>query len=186
MRDCSENSTGSAAAPTLRFADRLTPRQAPIRDHAGVDGTPILICYDGSGDAARGIEAAAALLGARRAVVLNVVLPLTGAESVAAVSPVVPAAAFEQVNTDDADTVAARGAELARAAGFEAEARVVLETPTWQGVVDAADEVNAAMIVIGSRGLDQLHEVFEGSLSHQVAAHAGRPVLIVPPPHDER
>lgn len=151
-----------------------------------MEGTPILICYDGSPDAARGIEAAAALFGARRAVVLNVAVPMTATESVAAISPVVPAAAFEEINTEDAGTVAARGAELARASGFEAEARTALETPTWQGVVDVADEVGAAAIVIGSRGLDQLHEAFEGSLSHQVAAHAGRPVLVVPPPHDER
>ncbi|HYQ10203.1 MAG TPA: universal stress protein [Gaiellaceae bacterium] len=151
-----------------------------------VDGPPILICYDGSADAARGIEAAAALFGAGRAVVLNVAVPLTAAESVAVVSPVAPAAAFEQVNTDEADTVAARGAELARASGFQAEARTILETPTWQAVVDVANEVDAAAIVIGSRGLDQLHEAFEGSLSHQVTAHAGRPVLVVPPPHNER
>jgi len=39
------------------------------------------------------------------------------------------------------------------------------------------------VIVIGSRGLSGLREMLEGSLSHQLAEHAGRPVLIVPPPH---
>jgi Universal stress protein family len=34
------------------------------------------------------------------------------------------------------------------------------------------------VIVIGSRGLSGLKEMFKGSLSHQVAEHAGRPVLI--------
>ena len=38
------------------------------------------------------------------------------------------------------------------------------------------------MIVIGSRGLSGLKEMLKGSLSHQVAEHAGRPVLIMPPP----
>jgi nucleotide-binding universal stress UspA family protein len=38
------------------------------------------------------------------------------------------------------------------------------------------------VIVIGSRGLSGAKEVFEGSVSHQVAEHARRPVLIVPPP----
>jgi nucleotide-binding universal stress UspA family protein len=37
---------------------------------------------------------------------------------------------------------------------------------------------------MGSRGLNGARELFEGSLSHQVAEHAGRPVLIVPPPQD--
>jgi len=42
------------------------------------------------------------------------------------------------------------------------------------------------VIVIGSRGLSGLKEALDGSLSHQLAQHAGRPVLIVPPPHDAR
>ncbi len=38
------------------------------------------------------------------------------------------------------------------------------------------------MIVLGSRGLTGAREALKGSLSHEVAEHAGRPVLIVPPP----
>ncbi|HEY2938173.1 MAG TPA: universal stress protein [Gaiellaceae bacterium] len=49
------------------------------------------------------------------------------------------------------------------------------------GIIDVADEVDAAVIVIGSRGLRGVSELFEGSVSHDVAEHAGRPVLIVPP-----
>jgi nucleotide-binding universal stress UspA family protein len=151
-----------------------------------MNNTPILICFDGSPGAVRAIEAAAALLGPRRAVVLDVAPPLTPAESLAAISPVVPGAAFEQLNTADASQVAGRGAELARSAGFEAEARGALGAPTWEGVVDVADELDAAVIVIGSRGLSGLREVLDGSLSHEVAEHAGRPVLIVPPAHEEQ
>jgi nucleotide-binding universal stress UspA family protein len=151
-----------------------------------VNDGPVLICYDGSADAARGIEAAATLLGARRAVVLDVALPITAAESVATISPVVPGAAFEEMNTADAGRVAARGAELARSSGFDAEARAALGAPTWETVVNVADELDAAVIVIGSRGLNGMREALAGSVSHDVAEHAGRPVLIIPPPHDER
>jgi len=38
--------------------------------------------------------------------------------------------------------------------------------------------------VMGTRGLTGIRELLDGSLSHQVAEHSGRPVLIVPPPHD--
>jgi nucleotide-binding universal stress UspA family protein len=151
-----------------------------------VTDAPILICYDGSADAARAIEAAATLLGPRRAVVLDIGPPITGAESVAMISAVVPGNAFEELNAGEAGQVASRGAEIARSSGFDAEARDVLAAPTWQGIVDAANELDAAVIVIGSRGLSGLREIVDGSLSHQVAEHAGRPVLIVPPPHDER
>jgi len=73
------------------------------------------------------------------------------------------------------------GAEQARHAGFHAEARAELSAPTWEGIVDVADEIDAAVIVLGSRGLAGARELLEGSVSHQVAEHAGRPVLIVPP-----
>jgi nucleotide-binding universal stress UspA family protein len=151
-----------------------------------MNNTPILICYDGSPGAVRAIEAAATLLGPRRAVVLDVAPPITPAESLATLSPVVPGAAFEELNTADAREVAARGAEIARSSGFDAEGRGALGAPTWEGVVDVADELDAAVIVVGSRGLSGLRETFDGSVSHDVAEHAGRPVLIVPPPRDER
>jgi nucleotide-binding universal stress UspA family protein len=142
---------------------------------------PILICYDGSDGAQRAIEVAAGLLGSRRAVVLAVGPPLTETESLAVLSPVTPAAAFEELNEDDARRRADDGAERARRVGFEAEARAELAAPTWEGITDAADELDAAVIVTGSRGLRGAGELFKGSVSHDVAEHAGRPVLIVPP-----
>jgi nucleotide-binding universal stress UspA family protein len=144
-------------------------------------GTTILICYDGSEESGHAIDAAAALLGSRRAVVLDVGPVLTEAESVAAISSVVPGTAFEDLNLDSALERARAGVERAEAAGFTAEPRGELDAPTWQGIVDVADEIDAAVIVIGSRGLKGAREVFEGSTSHNVAEHARRPVLIVPP-----
>jgi nucleotide-binding universal stress UspA family protein len=82
--------------------------------------------------------------------------------------------------------VAGQGAEIARSSGFDAEARSALVAPTWEGIVDFADELDAAVILIGSRGLSGLKEILDGSRSHQLAEHAGRPVLIVPPPHAGR
>jgi nucleotide-binding universal stress UspA family protein len=141
----------------------------------------ILICYDGSDSAKHAIDAAAEILGPRRAVVLDVGPTLTAAESIAVMAPVTPGAAFEELNEDDARERAQAGAERARGAGFEAKARADLAAPTWQGIVDIADEIDAAVIVLGSRGLGAARELLEGSVSHEVAEHAGRPVLIVPP-----
>jgi nucleotide-binding universal stress UspA family protein len=161
------------------------PCWARLRDDSDMTDAPILICYDGSADADRAITTAVTIVGSRRAVVLDVAPPITVAESVATVSSVVPGSAFEDMNTADAGRVASRGADIARSAGFDAEARSTLAAPTWEGIVDVADELDAPVIVIGSRALSGLREVLEGSLSHQVAEHAGRPVLIVPPPHGE-
>jgi nucleotide-binding universal stress UspA family protein len=109
---------------------------------------------------------------------------LTGAESYAAVTPGIDIALLEEANLAGALERAEQGAELARQAGFDAEARAELSAPTWQGVVDLADEVDAAVIVVGSRGLTGMRERLGGSVSHRVAEHSRRAVLIVPP-HDE-
>jgi nucleotide-binding universal stress UspA family protein len=131
------------------------------------------------------IASAATLLGPRHAVVLDVAPLITRAEAWRPSLPVVPGNASKELNSADAGRVVGRGAEIARASGFDAEARATLAAPRWKGIVDA-DELDAAAIVIGSRGLSGLKEILAGSVSHQVAEHAGRPVLIVPPPHEER
>ena len=141
---------------------------------------PILICYDGSEGAKRAIDAAAGLLGPRHAIVVDIGPVLTAEESLAVLGPVWPAAAFEEQNSDDELFTAREGVERARSAGFEAEARAGLAAPTWQGIVDAAEETDAVLIVLGSRALNGVRELLEGSVSQQVAEHAGRPVLIVP------
>jgi nucleotide-binding universal stress UspA family protein len=150
-------------------------------DLVDVEDGRILICYDGSASARRAIEEAAKLLGPRRAVVLDVGPLLTEAESLASLSSVVPGNAFEDLNAADATTRAREGAERARHAGFDAEPREELAAPTWEGIVDVAAAIDAALIVMGSRGLSGIREALAGSVSQQVADHAGRPVLIVPP-----
>jgi nucleotide-binding universal stress UspA family protein len=147
---------------------------------------PILICFDGSDDSRRGIQVAADLLGPRRAIVLDVEPFFTAAEAYAVSAAPLAAGELEQQSADEALARATEGAEIARAAGFAAEPRGTIAGPTWEGILDVADEVDAAVIVFGSRGLTGMREQFEGSLSHQVAEHSGRPVLIAPPPGARR
>ena len=143
---------------------------------------PILICYDGSPGSNRAVDAAAELFGSRHAVVLSVGPLTTAAESMASIASVVPGDAFEQLNESEANDRAELGAQRARTAGLDAEPRSTLDSPTWEGIVDVAEDIGAAVIVIGSRGLRGLKELAQGSVSHDVATHAKRPVLIVPPP----
>jgi nucleotide-binding universal stress UspA family protein len=78
--------------------------------------------------------------------------------------------------------IAARGATLARSSGFDAEGRGELAAPTWERIIDVADELDAPLIVLGSRGLTGIREMLNGGVCHQVAERAGRPVMVVPPP----
>jgi nucleotide-binding universal stress UspA family protein len=140
---------------------------------------PILICYDGSDDARRAIAVAAGLLSRRPAVVLEVTPPVTAEEE---------EAAFLSTGRDnlqqrlsDVRRTVHRGVQLARAHGLDASERIDVDGPVWKGVVAVADDLDASVIVVGSRGLSGAREVLEGSLSHDLARHAGRPLLIVPP-----
>jgi nucleotide-binding universal stress UspA family protein len=85
------------------------------------------------------------------------------------------------LNESDAGTRAAEGTAIARRAGFQAESRSDVSEPTWEAIVDVADDIDAAAIVMGTRALASARELFEGSVSHDVIRHAGRPVVVVPP-----
>ena len=161
--------------PSSHQSSVIRENRCETYEEAAMSDAPILICYDGSDEAKHAIDAAADLLGPRRSVVLDVGPELTTAESFAVVSPVVPGGAFEALRR------ARAGADHARSVGFDAEARATLASPTWDGIVAVADEIDAAVIVLGSRGQTGAREFLQGSISHQVAEHAGRPVLIVPP-----
>ena len=141
----------------------------------------ILVCYDGSDDAKRAVDAAAALLGPRPAVVLNVAPAMTPAEGVGTTSPPARGDAFEDLNRADALIRAEAGAARARRAGLDAEPLATIAPTTWQGIVDVADELDVSVIVIASRGRSDLRELARDSLSYDVARHTRQPVLIVPP-----
>jgi nucleotide-binding universal stress UspA family protein len=49
-----------------------------------------------------------------------------------------------------------------------------------QVLLDVADDVDADMIVVGSRGFGGFPQMLLGSTSTQLAQHSRRPVLIVP------
>ena len=144
--------------------------------------TPILICYDGSDASQRAIDAAFEILGPRKAVVLDVGSMLTFDQGVAVAAGELSGGEFEDLNTEAALEVANKGADQARAAGFDAEPRSDLAADTWEGIVDTADQIDAQVIVVGSNGHKGLRGRLEPSTLHDLAVHAGRPVLIVPKP----
>ena len=138
---------------------------------------PILICYDGSTGAQRAIAAAASLLGAQPAVVLDV----GPTQEYAALGS--EALALDEMVWEFAAARAESGAQLARDAGFRARGRADIEAPAWRGAVEVADEIGAAAIVVGSRGLCGVKALLESSFARLLALHADRPVLVIPPPN---
>lgn len=143
----------------------------------------VLIAYDGSGFAKAAIPEAGAQLGpGRTAVIATVFAPLdqTPFYGVAGV-PVEPETMTELFKSAEqaARKTAEEGAALAREAGFEAEALTSAGNPVWARLVEVADERDAGLIVIGSRGLSGVKHALLGSVASAVAQHSKRSVLIV-------
>ena len=150
-----------------------------------------LIAYDGSDDAATAIRHAGHLLGPRRAIVAHVwdslaalllhtdIRGLTGSMRETADE-------LDEEDRRDAERVAAEGAELARDAGFDAEAHALQGKPkAWPTLLAKADAVDAAVVVIGSRGQGAVKSALLGSVSSGLLHHTRWPVLVVPPTEEE-
>jgi nucleotide-binding universal stress UspA family protein len=73
------------------------------------------------------------------------------------------------------------GARRAVEHGFKASAMTVQSTEgISQAILAASDELSARLIVCGQRGRGAIRSALLGSVSHRLAAHTHRPVLIAP------
>ncbi|HUB71260.1 MAG TPA: universal stress protein [Acidimicrobiales bacterium] len=146
---------------------------------------PVLFCYDGSEGSRGAMRAAANLIEpAVEVVVLTVWEPV--AVRLALAGTFATAAIPSEAEIDDQEASLARkaaddGAQRAAGHGFKAVARTDISTkgiaPT---ILDVADEISARLIVCGQRGRGPVRAALLGSVSHALASHTHRPVLISP------
>jgi nucleotide-binding universal stress UspA family protein len=148
-------------------------------------GGPVLVCVDGSAQSEHGLHVACGLLAPLDIVVVAVWQPvaarLAESGSFGAVA-VRDHEALDDAEQAAASSAAAAGAGQAQAAGHRATSRADQADETvWEKILQVADEVDAALIVTGSRGRGALKSALLGSVSREVLSHSARPVLIVPP-----
>ncbi|MFD4295225.1 universal stress protein [Rhodococcus sp. NPDC058505] len=148
----------------------------------------MLIAYDGTENSRRAIEYAGRFLSAGRAIVITAWEPMVRqAARMSGLSGVmqpewVPDEDTEDIALTDAKTVNAEGLDLARDAGLNAEGRTIECVSTvWTTIVEAADELDADIIVTGTRGTTGLKSLLQSSVADHVLRHSHRPVLVVPP-----
>ncbi len=151
----------------------------PAHRHQPTSIGPVVFAYDGSALAAYAIAQAASQLGpGRRAVVVCVWQPAD-----VGFMPV-DKRHFDADNASEvrraAEETAAHGASLAERAGFLTESMAVEAAPTWQGIVEAAEDHNASLIVLGPHRRSGLFGVLQGSVAAAVIAHSTLPVMVVP------
>lgn len=147
---------------------------------------PTLLCYDGSEDAGYAIECSPELLSARPALVLTVWQPTAALGSFAwsgATAEMVDFAELDRAGAEDGGRIAEEGVQIARRAGMDAQPIAVeAAEPTWKTITAAAEQHDAAVIVMGSRGLTGLRAALLGTVSGPVVHHSERPTLVIPRP----
>jgi nucleotide-binding universal stress UspA family protein len=71
--------------------------------------------------------------------------------------------------------------------GLDARATAIQASgPVWSTICEVADRDQAAVIVMGSRGLSGVKSVLMGSVSSAVLNHASQPTLVIHPEPDDR
>jgi len=144
---------------------------------------PVLFCHDGSEGSRTALGAAVELIKPGDAVVLVVWTP--AAVQLARAGSFVVAVPNE-CEIDDEEAAIARqiaeeGAAAARERGYNASARIAQANESVAKTIDAiAQEIDAGLIVCGQRGRGAMRSALLGSVSHALAAHTKRPLLIAP------
>jgi nucleotide-binding universal stress UspA family protein len=146
----------------------------------------ILICYDGSPSAAHALSVAQETLGHKDAILLHVWNPptevLADAFSTRSADSGPSDAALEALALQRAQEVSDQGRELAAGLGLNVEVRQARnDSSIWQTILDAAEAVDAELIVVGTYGATAVQSNLLGSVSNALALHSERPVVVVPP-----
>lgn len=145
---------------------------------------PVLFCYDGSDGSKAALSVAVELvMHPADAVVLVVWTPvaiqLARGGSLLAVVP--NEGELDEEEIAAAQRLADAGAEGARGRGYNASARIAeANESVARTISEVAREIDARLIVCGQRGRGAFASALLGSVSHQLSAHAERPVLIAP------
>jgi nucleotide-binding universal stress UspA family protein len=144
---------------------------------------PVLFCFDGSDGSREAMRAAVDLITRPAdAVVLTVWetvatrLALAGAFAVST-----GGADLDDEEESYARSVAEEGALRANEHGYKATPMI---RESFDGipkaVLEVADDLSARLIVCGQRGRGALRSTLLGSVSHTLASHTRRPILIAP------
>jgi nucleotide-binding universal stress UspA family protein len=170
LSDLSAALHGSVSHDVMRFAG--CPSIVASKEVTEQPVRSILLAVDTS-PASQAAEAIAQNLAERRDATITVVhVPHTSV-----VGPPVGTWFIDEGETDVAPAVVARLSQ----AGVRAELPpVTIGVPIVTAIADAADAVDADLVVVGTRGLGEINALFQGSVSHGVLHASARTLLAVP------
>jgi nucleotide-binding universal stress UspA family protein len=140
-------------------------------------GDSIVVGTDGSETAKQAVSEAVRLATALSAPlhIVSAYQPLNARVSGA---PEGAAKVWQPLPDDEVERVLAEAVAKVRIAGVEASAHAVRKDPA-DALIAVADEVDASMIVIGSKGMHGARRLTLGNVPNKVSHHARCNVLIV-------
>jgi nucleotide-binding universal stress UspA family protein len=144
---------------------------------------PLLLCFDGTEEAAEAIRRAGALLPGREAIVLSVAVPAKDELPFDPVGDLVGRLSglyrdWDEFVAELAEKRALRGCQLASESGLQARPLTATGKPA-PTIVRIAEAHDVALIVL-SAGRHTALAGLLGSVAARVVHHATRPVLVVP------
>jgi nucleotide-binding universal stress UspA family protein len=148
-----------------------------------VTGGPVLLCFDGSDEAAEAIRCASVLLATREAIVLTVATPAKDELPLDPAGDLVGRLSglyrdWDEIATEIAERHAHSGCELASGAGFAARSLTASGKPA-AAILRVANEQDVSVIVLGAGRHGVLGGLL-GGVSARVAERAAQPVLVIP------
>jgi len=145
---------------------------------------PLMCCFDGSENATEAVETCAALFPGRETAIVCFWQPFAEvahryARSLLEI--VQDAGSVNQREQALAEQTAAAGADLASKLGLDATPHAVEASRALdEAIIKCADELDASMIALASRGRGGVRAVLLGNVAAAVLQRSSRPVLIVP------
>lgn len=139
---------------------------------------PVILAYDGTDLAAAAIEQAGDQLATPRDAVVVCVWQPADVGFTPSTERHIDADRAADVQLA-AEETAAYGATLAEKAGFTARSVAVESAPTWRGIVRAAEDEGASLIVIGTHRRGGMVGHLAGNVASAVVAHSSVSVLVV-------
>jgi nucleotide-binding universal stress UspA family protein len=145
---------------------------------ADLNHRPIVVGTDGSDSAGRAVQEAARIalaLGAELHLVYAFE-PMVGAHISGA--PTGAAAIWQPLPDHEVETVLGSAAVLVRQEGLEVRTHSSEANPA-DALIEVADQIDAQMIVVGSRGMHGIRRFVQSSVPNALSHAAHRNVLIV-------
>lgn len=142
----------------------------------------LLIAYDGSPNAQSALHTVAALFPGATSILFYSRQPLDDFAAHLTGHPALERLqGLDAAVLDVSEQIATHGAQLATDLGLIAEPLISSTmAPASEAIVEAAEELDVDLIILGSRGLRGFKATLLGSTSANVLHHATRPTLVIP------